>query len=397
MPRFLTAGESHGQGLVALIESFPAGIDVSLDHIHHQMKRRQQGFGRGQRMKIETDTVKILTGVRHGKTLGSPVALTINNKDWVNWRKIMHPQNPISKKLTAMQKKRAFDVTAPRPGHTDLAGAIKYNTHDLRNILERSSARETAARVACGSVARQLLEQFGIRITSHVISIGKARLSRKKISFEEIAEKTDSSAVHCVEKKSELKMINEIKSAAKKQDTLGGIFEVRVAGLPVGLGGNAQWFQRLDALLAMGMMSVQSVKGVEIGDAFAGAAQFGSKVHDSIYYKPESQESAKGFFRKKNSAGGVEGGLSNGAEIIVRGACKPISTLMNPLDTVDVKSKQATRAMIERSDICVVPAAGVVGEAMAAMIVCDAFLDKFGGDSKAEIIRNYKSYCRAEF
>lgn len=396
MPRFLTAGESHGRGLVALIESFPAGIEISLDNINRQMRRRQHGFGRGQRMKIEPDTVIIQTGVRHGKTLGSPIALLIENKDWTNWRKIMHPQHDISKRLTSMQKKRAYDVTAPRPGHTDLAGAIKYDTHDMRNVLERSSARETAARVACGAVARQMLEQFGIVIASHVTSIGRAKLSRKRIAFNSIFETSDESPVRCVDKKTEDKMIAEIKLAAKKQDTLGGIFEVRIGGLPVGLGGNAQWYQRLDARLACAFMSIQSVKGVEIGDAFDSAKKFGSQVHDGIYY--DSKKSAsKGFYRKKNAAGGIEGGLSNGAEIIIRAVCKPISTLMQPLDTIDVKTKQPAKAMVERSDICVVPAAGVVGEAMAAMIIADAFLEKFGGDSKREIMANFTASMKRDY
>ncbi|MCK5125493.1 MAG: chorismate synthase [candidate division Zixibacteria bacterium] len=398
MPQYITAGESHGQGLVALIESFPAGIPISLKEINHQMFRRQQGFGRGQRMKIEADKVKILSGIRNSKTLGSPISMFITNKDWVNWRKIMHPDNPVSKKLSPAQKKRAYDVTAPRPGHTDLAGAIKYDTKDLRNVLERSSARETAARVACGSVARQLLEQFSIKIASHVISIGKGTLKKKKLSFDDIYLNADSSPVRCVNKEAEKSMIDAIKEARKKQDTLGGVFEVRITGLPIGLGGNAQWYNRLDANLAQAFMSIQSVKGVEIGEAFTNAAKFGSQVHDSIYFnEKQTGNQSKGFWRKTNAAGGIEGGLSNGADIIIRAACKPISTLMKPLNTIDVKSKKDTLAMIERSDICVIPAAAVVGEAMAAMVVSECFLNKFGGDSFNEIRDNFRGYLEREF
>ncbi|MEZ5359603.1 MAG: chorismate synthase [Candidatus Zixiibacteriota bacterium] len=396
MPRFLTAGESHGRGLVALIESFPAGIDISIDGINEQMRRRQLGFGRGQRMKIESDKVIIQSGVRHGKTLGSPIAMLIENKDWANWQKIMHPQKPIPTKLTPMQYRRAYDTTTPRPGHADLSGAFKYDTHDLRNVLERASARETAARVACGAVARQLLDQFNIEIASHVISIGKAKLTRKKTTIQEILDMADDSPVRCIDKNTESKMIAEIKNAAKKKDTLGGIFEVRIAGLPIGLGNNAQWYQRLDGLLAGAIMSIQSVKGVEIGDAFAAAQKFGSVVHDSIYYDSRRADQAK-YYRKTNTAGGIEGGMTNGADIIIRAACKPISTLMQPLESVDVKTKQAANAMVERSDICVVPAAGVVGEAMAAMVIANAFLDKFGGDSKNEVMSNYMSYMGRVF
>ena len=398
MPRYLTAGESHGQGLIALIESFPAGFPISKTEIQHQMSRRQRGFGRGQRMKIENDKVTVLSGIRNGKTLGSPIACLIKNRDWPNWRKIMHPHNPISSNLSPLQKKKAFDVSTPRPGHTDLAGAIKYDTHDLRDILERSSARETAARTAIGAIVRQMLELFDIRIASQVIAIGKARVGRSKINFSTMYDSSDASPVRCVDSVTERKMIAEIKSAMKKRDTLGGIFEVRVSGLPVGLGLNAQWYQRLDARLALAMMSVQSVKGVEIGDAFASAAKFGSQVHDGIFHDENAGKSkGKGFYRKTNRAGGIEGGLSNGEEIIIRAACKPISTLMNPLPTVNVETKRSASAMIERSDICVVPAAAVVGEAMAAMVVADAFLDKFGGDSRREIEENYRAYLERTF
>ncbi|MFH1699956.1 MAG: chorismate synthase [Candidatus Zixiibacteriota bacterium] len=398
MPRYLTAGESHGYGLIGMIESFPAGIPISQEKINIQLGRRQQGFGRGGRMKIEKDKVTILSGLRYGKTLGSPIALLISNKDWVNWKKIMDPIKPVARNLTSMQKKQAFDVTAPRPGHTDLAGAIKYNTHDLRNILERASARETAARVACGSVARQLLGHFGINIASHVIAIGGIKAIKKRIDFDIICNLADNSPVRCVDAESEKIMIAQIKSAMKSHDTLGGVFEIRATGIPAGLGNNSQWYQKFDAQLAAAIMSIHSIKGVEIGEGFSNAGKSGSKVHDRIYYdSPNKHPQSKGFLRKTNRAGGIEGGLTNGSELIVRGACKPISTLMQPLNTVDVKSKKNVQAMIERSDICVVPAAAIVGEAMVAMVLSDAFLEKFGGDNLAEIENNYESYLKADF
>ncbi|MEE9441389.1 MAG: chorismate synthase [candidate division Zixibacteria bacterium] len=398
MPRYLTAGESHGRGIIGLVESFPAGIPISLKKINEQLGRRQQGYGRGGRMKIEKDKVNILSGLRHGKTLGSPITLEISNKDWSNWKKIMDPMRSIGRNLSPMQKKRAYDVTAPRPGHIDLAGAIKYNQHDLRNVLERASARETAARVACGAIARQLLEYFDINIASHVISIGKAKISGKKIDFDLISGWSDASPVRCVDTVAEKKMIAVIKQAMKNRDTLGGVFEVRVCGLPTGLGNNAQWYQKIDSQLAATIMSIQSVKGVEIGKGFSNAGRFGSKVHDIIYYdSPDKHPKSKGFYRKTNRAGGIEGGLTNGSELIVRGACKPISTLMRPLDTVDIICKEAREAIVERSDICVVPAAAIVGEAMVAMVLADAFLDKFGGDNLAEIETNYESYLNTDF
>lgn len=398
MPRYLTAGESHGRGILGLVESFPAGIPISIKMINEQLSRRQQGYGRGGRMKIEKDRVAILSGLRHGKTLGSPITLQILNKDWPNWKNIMDPTKPIGSKLSPMQKKRAFNVTAPRPGHIDLAGAIKYGQHDLRNVLERASARETAARVACGSIARQLLEYFDIKIASHVISIGKAKISGKKIDFDLISDRSDASPVRCVDTSAEQKMIASIKQAIKNRDTLGGVFEVRAFGLAAGLGNNSQWYQKLDGLLAGAMMSIQSVKGVEIGDGFSNASKFGSKVHDRIYFdSPRKHPQSKGFYRKTNRAGGIEGGLTNGCELIVRGACKPISTLMRPLDTVDVVSKEVKEAIVERSDVCVIPAAAVVGEAMVAMVLADAFLNKFGGDNLKEIETNYNNYLKSEY
>lgn len=398
MLRFLTAGESHGQGIIGVIESFPAGFDISVEKINRQLTRRQQGYGRGRRMQIEKDRVSVLSGLRHGRTLGSPITCLIDNKDWPTWKKIMDPEAPIAAKLSPMERQRAYNVTAPRPGHADLSGAIKYGTHDLRNILERASARETAARVACGAVARQLLEQYDIIIASHVISIGKVRLKRRKIKFSDLLEKSDSSPVRCVDPATSKEMIAEIKKAIKEKDTLGGVFEVRVSNLPVGLGSTAQWYTRLDGALAAAMMSVQSVKGVEIGEGFSVAGKRGSKAHDEIYYRRSQKlNRQKNFVRRTNYAGGLEGGMTNGAELIIRAACKPISTLRQPLDTVDIKSGRETTAMVERSDTCVVPAAAIVGEAMAAMILASAFTDKFGNDSREEMEANFDAYLNREF
>lgn len=397
MLRFLTAGESHGQALSAIVESFPAGISLSKEEIDYQLERRQKGFGRGKRMRIEKDKVKIIAGLRNGKTLGSPIICLIENRDWPNWKKINNPVKPIGRRLSERERKLAYNVTAPRPGHADLAGAIKYHTYDLRNVLERASARETAARVACGTIARQLLQKFQIRIAAHVIAIGRVRLRKKNISFEAIESYAEKSPVRCIEKNISHKMVDEIKTAIAEKDTLGGIFEVRANNVPIGLGENSQWYKRLDAALAEAVMSIPSVKGVEIGNAFQNTRKFGSQVHDPIGYQATAAGPAHGFRRKSNNAGGIEGGLSNGAEIIIRAACKPVSTLRQPLDTIDIVSKMSAKALVERSDTCVVPAAAVVGEAMVAMVLASAFTDKFGGDSLTEINENYEAYLRREF
>lgn len=398
MLRFCTAGESHGRSLVGLIESFPAGFEISLEKINLQMDRRRMGYGRGKRMQIESDQVTILSGLRQGFTIGSPIACLIENKDWPNWKNIMDPFKPIPGRLSPREKKLAFDVTRPRPGHADLSGAIKYDTHNLRNVLERASARETAARVACGAIARQLLEFFDIRIASHVVSIGKVRLGAQKFSFEEMEQNSDNSPVRCLDSKKSKMMVEEIRQAKKNRDTLGGIFEVRVKNVPVGLGSNAQWSDRLDAELARGMMSIQSVKGVEIGDGFASAGKPGSKVHDRIYHdKSDSFKRSKFFKRTTNNAGGIEGGMSNGSEIVIRAACKPISTLMQPVATVDLKTHQKAEAIVERSDVCVIPAAAVVGEAMAAMVIASALTDKFGGESRRAMEAGFSEYLQREF
>jgi chorismate synthase len=394
MIRFVTAGESHGRGLIALIESFPSGYEISANEINAQLARRQKGHGRGGRMKIEHDRAQILSGVRHGVSLGSPIACLIENRDWPAWENTMAPAKPSAKAKAAAKTRQ---VTAPRPGHADLAGGIKYHTHDLRDVLERASARETAARVTCGAIARQFLESYGIRIASHVIVTGTVRIRKRPVGFDDIL-KADDSPVRCIDPAISERMIAEIDKAIKEKDTLGGVFEVRVAGVPVGLGSPAQWSSRLEAMLAAAMMSIQSVKGVEIGDGFDAACRRGSKVHDRIYYDDRTASSvSKGFHRRTNAAGGIEGGMSNGEDIIIRAACKPISTLRQPLESVDVVSKKKVDAQVERSDACVVPAAAVVGEAMAAMVLASAFTDKFGHDSRADIDAAYSAYLNREY
>lgn len=398
MLRFLTAGESHGRSLIGLIDNFPAGFEISLEKINVQMNRRRVGYGRGKRMQIENDRVTILSGLRQGITLGSPIACQIDNKDWANWKNIMDPFKPIPSRLSPREKKLAFDVTRPRPGHADLSGAIKYDTRNLRNVLERASARETAARVASGAIARQMLEHFDILIASHVVSIGKVTIGTKKFSFEELEKDSDKSPVRCLDPGKAKLMIEEIKKAKKSRDTLGGVFEVRVKNVPVGLGSNAQWFDRLDAELARAMMSIQSVKGVEIGDGFASGRKPGSKVHDRIYRdQSEKFRISKFYKRVTNNAGGIEGGMSNGCEIVVRAVCKPISTLMQPVATVDLETGEPAEAIVERSDVCVVPAAAVIGEAMAAMVIASAMTEKFGGDSRRAMEAGYSEYLQREF
>lgn len=393
MPRFLTAGESHGQAIIGLIESFPAGFTISVKAINNQLTRRRKGFGRGGRMRIERDRVTILGGLRHGRTLGSPIICLIENRDWPNWKKVMAPVELPMGRLSPSDKKRLDPMTAPRPGHADLAGMIKYSTGDIRDVLERASARETAARTAIGAIARQFLEHFDIRIASHVVAVGKVGIVRKNISFEEIMESGDASPVRCVDKTTERKMIDLIRRVKKAGDTLGGIFEVRVTGLPIGLGSNAQWYQRLDSRLAGAMMSIQSVKGVEIGAALTNSRKIGSRVHDRIYFEGGNVAGRlKGLSRRTNAAGGIEGGMSNGSDIIIRAACKPIATLRKGLETVDIASREKRPAVVERADVCVVPAAAVVGEAMAAMVIADAFMEKFGGDNRAEIETAYRTW-----
>jgi len=387
MLRFSTAGESHGEALVALLSGVPAGVPVDQTFLDHELWRRQQGYGRGGRMRIERDTAHILSGVRHGKTIGSPIAMTLANKDWKNWEEIL----PVSE--GDPEKHKA--VSSPRPGHADLAGALKYDFADGRYVLERASARESAARVACGTVAKMLLGALNIHVASHVVRVGSAELSRPA-SFEEIAALATREEVllSCVDAESEARMKAEVDLALKTGDTIGGIFEVVVHGLPPGVGTHTNWDERLDGLLAQAVMSLQAVKAVELGRGVTAASSPGSKVHDAIAYEAEQAEGKfTKFSREQNNAGGIEGGISNGEDVVVRGYLKPISTLRRPLASVSFATREATKASYERSDVCVVPAAGVAGEAMVALTVARLVMEKFGGDSLRELKRNFESYC----
>ena len=383
MLRFETAGESHGECLVATLTGLPAGVPVSIDKINRELWRRQQGFGRGGRMKIETDQAHIVSGVRHSKTIGSPIAILIENKDWKNWTEAL----PVEDNDGGEDKKKP--VTRPRPGHADLAGAIKYNFHDARYILERASARETTARVAIGSLAKALLAEFGIGVLSHVIAVGNEKLGRQA-NWEELVALSEKNEVllGCVDPEAEARMKAVVDHAYRTGDTAGGIFEVVAHGLPPGLGSHITWDTRLDGRLAQAIVSMQAVKGVEIGFAEEGSASFGSKVQDTIHYDREQH----GFTRGANRAGGLEGGMTNGQDVVARGFLKPISTLRRPLESVDLATREPTLAAYERSDVCVVPAAGVIGEAMVAIVLAQAFLEKFGGDSLGETRRNFEGY-----
>jgi len=377
--RYLSAGESHGPALTCIIEALPAGIPLTEEYINVQLARRQGGYGRGGRMKIERDRVQITAGVRGGLTTGSPVCLEVENKDWANWSEIMSP-GPEAKLDQRV-------VTKPRPGHTDLAGAIKYNHRDIRNILERSSARETAARVAAGTTGRAMLEHFGVAVIGHVIRIGTISARELNLAPEEISRRAAGSDVSCADPAAEEMMKQEIDRAKADGDSLGGVFEILVTGLPVGLGSHAHYDRRLDGRLAQGLMSIQAVKGVEVGIGFKAAELPGSQVHDEIYYSPD-----RGFYRQTNSAGGLEGGVANGETLVLRAAMKPIPTLYKPLKSVDLLTKEPYEASVERSDVCAVPAAAVVAEAVVAFEIARAWLEKFGGDNLAEIQRNYSAY-----
>jgi len=367
MLRYLTAGESHGKGLAAILEGMPAGLRIDTDLINRELQRRQAGYGRGKRMEIEKDTAAILSGVRSGQTLGGPIAIQIINKD------ATIDELPM--------------ITRPRPGHADLAGALKYGFRDMRNVLERSSARETAARVAIGAMCKVFLKEFEIDITSHVINIGGVTANTKKLSFGEIKALSVKSPVMCADETASKSMMAKIDKAIEEKDSLGGIFEVLIIGVPVGLGSYVHWDRKLDADLAKAVMSIQAVKSVEIGMGLGVASKSGSQVHDEIFYDQE-----RGFYRKTNNAGGLEGGMSNGEPIILRAAMKPIATLGKPLKSVDINTKQKSEAAIERADVCAVPAAGVVAENACAVEMAGALLDKFGGDSLNEIKRNYHAY-----
>ncbi len=386
MLRFSTAGESHGESLVALISGLPAGVPVDQAFLDHELWRRQQGYGRGGRMRIERDTAHILSGVRHGKTIGSPIAMTLANKDWKNWEEIL----PVGE--GDPEKHKA--VASPRPGHADLAGALKYNFADARYVLERASARESAARVACGALAKMLLRSLGIEVASHVVRVGTAELAREA-SFAEIAAIAEREDVllACVDQESEARMKAEVDLALRTGDTIGGIFEVVVHGLPPGVGTHVNWDERLDGLLAQAVMSLQAVKAVELGRGVTAAQSPGSKVHDAIAYSEGQGEGFTKFTREHNNAGGIEGGISNGEDVVVRGYLKPISTLRRPLASVAFETREATKAAYERSDVCVVPAAGVAGEAMVALAVARLVVEKFGGDSLLELERNFRGYC----
>lgn len=383
MLRFETAGESHGPCLVAILTGLPAGVPVSVAAMRRELWRRQQGYGRGGRMKIETDEAEIVSGVRHSRTTGAPVALLIRNRDWANWSAAL----PVEDSEGAADQKRP--VTRPRPGHADLAGALKYNFHDARYILERASARETTARVAAGSLAKAFLGEFGISVLSHVVAVGGVRLERAA-SWEEVAALSERAEIllNCVDAEVEAAMKQVVDEAYRNGDTAGGVFEVIAHNVPPGLGSHISWDTRLDARLAQAIVSIQAVKGVEIGDAALAAASPGSAVQDVIQYDAD----ARRFRRGSNHAGGIEGGISNGEDIVVRGYLKPISTLRRPLESVDLVTRQPSKAAYERSDVCVVPAAGVVGEAMVALVLAGAMLEKFGGDSLEETRRNYDGY-----
>ena len=404
MLRFSTAGESHGEALVAMVSGLPAGIPFDQEFLDHELWRRQQGYGRGGRMRIEQDRAHVLSGVRHGATIGSPVAMTLANRDWANWEELL----PVG--AGDLEKHKA--VASPRPGHADLAGALKYDFKDARYVLERASARESAARVACGAFAKMLLQELGIEVASHTTRVGLAELDRE-VSWAEIAAVARRTEVllACADKDTEGRMKAQVDAALRSGDTVGGIFEVVVHGLPPGVGTHVNWDERLDGLLAQALMSLQAVKAVELGRGVTAASSPGSAVHDAIHYAAEKTDGAEPagldggagngssdgrsftrFTREQNNAGGVEGGMSNGEDIVVRGYLKPISTLRKPLGSVSFATREETKASYERSDVCVVPAAGVAGEAMVALTLARLVLEKFGGDSVRELKRNFEGY-----
>ena len=387
MLRYLTAGESHGPSLTAILEGIPARMPLSTKDIDTELSRRQMGYGRGGRMKIEQDRVVITAGVRHGLTLGGPIALAITNRDFANWQETMAPE------AEARARDTRPPVTRPRPGHADLPGAIKYGHRDARNVLERASARETTARVAVGAVCKRLLREFGISVLSHVVEIGGVRAKIGDLSPEQIRALAEASPVRCADREASDAMVARIDEARRRKTTLGGIFEVIVEGAPVGLGSYTQWDQKLDGRLARALMSVQAIKGVEVGLGFEVARRFGFEAHDEIFYDPGRQAPhGLKFFRKTNYAGGLEGGMSNGEVILLRAAMKPLSTQYAPLRSVDLETKEPFEATVERSDVCAVPAAGVIGEAVVAFEVSATLREKFGGDSLEEMRRNFDAY-----
>jgi chorismate synthase len=386
MLRYFTAGESHGEMLVATLSGVPAGLIIDQASLDRELWRRQQGFGRGGRMKIETDRVHIVSGVRHGQTIGSPISVLLENKDWKNWQESL----PVETGDPAKHK----PVASPRPGHADLAGALKYNFPEARYVLERASARESAARVAVGAIAKLLLKQLGVEVLSHVIAVGQAAIGGVEVPWGKIQSLllNDEVVLNCADAEIEQRMKAEVDRALRTGDSVGGVFEVVAHNVPPGLGTYAQWDERLDGMLAMAVMSLQAVKAVEIGTGVDSALSFGSAVHDEIGYTRQPGESLTGFIRAGNHAGGIEGGVSNGEDIRLRGYLKPISTLRRPLGSVDFSTREPVKAAYERSDVCVVPAAGVAGEAMVALTLARCALEKFGGDSVAETLRNFEGY-----
>ena len=398
MVDFKTAGESHGKGLMVIIDDIPAGIEVDVEKIDQMLYRRQGGYGRGGRMDIEADSVEIYSGIRGGRTLGSPVSFIIHNRDWENWKEVMSPKksditekDSITLKRDDRKKEIAPHVTQPRPGHGDLAGILKYNLDDVRSILERASARETAARTAAGGFLKNFLSYFEIDIISHVLQIGSVQAPEVNVEgkedFTALKDRVLESPVNCFDRESEQKMMELIDQAKQEGDTLGGKIEIQTTPLPVGLGSHTFWKERLDARLAAAMMGIPAVKGVEIGPAFRNAGRWGSEVHDEIFYEKE-----KGYFRKSNRAGGLEAGITNGEPLKISIAMKPLSTLYKPLRSVDIKTKEPFDAAVERSDTTAVPACGVVAEAMTAFILSQGLQKKFGGDHIEEVIRNYHNY-----
>jgi chorismate synthase len=394
MLRYLTAGESHGPALVAILEGMPSNVSVTAADINADLRRRMGGYGRGGRMKIEQDEVQILGGIRHGKTLGSPVSLQIRNRDWENWKHVMAPEPEAA---SAEQEKPP--MTRPRPGHADLTGGLKYDHQDLRNVLERASARETAARVAVGAVCKCLLREFGIHVLSHVVEMGGIRADTAGLTPEEIGARAEDSAVRCADPQATRAIMTKVDEARAKGTSLGGVFEVVVVNPPVGLGSYVHWDRRLDGRLAQALMSVQAIKGVEVGLGFETARRFGFEVMDEIFYggpaeRVPGQEGVEGegFHRRTNYGGGLEGGMTTGQPIVIRAAMKPLSTQYKPLASVDVVTKEASKAGVERSDITAVPAAGVVGEAVVAFEIARALCEKFGGDSLAEMQRNHAAH-----
>lgn len=385
MLRYLTAGESHGPALVAILEGMPSNVSVTAADINADLRRRMGGYGRGGRMKIEQDEVQILGGIRHGKTLGSPVSLQIRNRDWENWRHVMAPE---PEAVRAEQEKPP--MTRPRPGHADLTGGLKYDHRDLRNVLERASARETAARVAVGAVCKCLLREFGIHVLSHVVEMGGIRADTAGLTPEEIGARAEDSAVRCADPQTTRAIMAKVDEARTKGTSLGGVFEVVVVNPPVGLGSYVHWDRRLDGRLAQALMSIQAIKGVEVGLGFETARRFGFEVMDEIFYQGPTE--GEGFHRRTNYGGGLEGGMTTGQPIVIRAAMKPLSTQYKPLASVDVVTKEASKAGVERSDITAVPAAGVVGEAVVAFEIARVLCEKFGGDSLAEMQRNHAAY-----